>query len=71
MTHGNKMNKPYDKRIPALLQSKTNLTDAVNISVKREFIEETKKSIASDVLEKVNKMEGELVTMDVLKDVLE
>jgi hypothetical protein len=39
MTHGNTMNKPYDKRIPALLQSKTNLTDAVNISVKREFIE--------------------------------
>ena len=31
--------KQYDRKVPALLQSKTNLTDAVNISVKREFIE--------------------------------
>lgn len=32
-------NKPYDRKVPALLQSKTNLTDTVNISVNREFIE--------------------------------
>lgn len=31
--------KQYDRKVPALLQSKTNLTDNVNISVKREFIE--------------------------------
>jgi hypothetical protein len=31
--------KQYDRKVPALLQSKTNLTDTVNISVKREFIE--------------------------------
>jgi hypothetical protein len=36
-----------------------------------EFIEETKKSIAIEVLEKVNKMEGELVTIDMLKDAFE
>jgi hypothetical protein len=33
------MTKPYDKRIPALLQSKTSLTDVVSVSVKREFVE--------------------------------
>lgn len=31
--------KQYDRKVPALLQSKTNLTDTVNISVNREFIE--------------------------------
>lgn len=36
-----------------------------------EFMEETKKSIAIDVLEKVNQLEGQLVTMDLLKETLE
>lgn len=31
--------KQYDRKVPALLQSKTNLTDNLNISVNREFIE--------------------------------
>jgi len=33
------MNKPYDRKVPALLQSRASLTDSISISVKREFIE--------------------------------
>ena len=35
----NQMIKFYDRKVPALLQSKTSLTDSISISVNREFIE--------------------------------
>ena len=31
--------KFYDRKVPALLQSKASLTDSISLSVKREFIE--------------------------------
>jgi len=29
----------YDRKVPALLQSKTSITESISISVKREFVE--------------------------------
>lgn len=29
----------YDRKVPALLQSKASLTDSISLSLKREFIE--------------------------------
>jgi hypothetical protein len=29
----------YDRKVPALLQSKASLTDSISIAVKREFVE--------------------------------
>lgn len=33
------MTKLYDRKVPALLQSKASMTDSISLSLKREFIE--------------------------------
>jgi hypothetical protein len=33
------MIKPYNRKVPALLQSRTNISDTMTINVSREFVE--------------------------------